>query len=181
MKYLNHAAVVGVALVAAGCASAPGGGASTSSAARSGAQHRQKLFGWWMERRSIDHGKVVRLTLRCPDGVYLSDVRTLGADGKLRHESQTVGDWGVSGPVYFTIEHERYRGGKHEKVDLRKERYYNAYRILALSYTSFRYRAYADGTVLNAHRASPDDIAELGQQPGAMTLPSSCNGGDSDD
>lgn len=136
------------------------------------------LFGWWLARRPEPRGgTVVTVTLRCPDGVYLSDVRTLDRNGKLRNEQQGVGDWGISGPVYFTIEHERRGpGGKHRDLDMTRERNYTAYRILGLSYTSFKYRSWSNGAVVDAHRASPDELSDLNDQTGAMQLPASCGG-----
>lgn len=161
--------------ILAGCASharAPGGGAGATANA---AQRREMLFGWWLDRTPMQGGgHRVKLALNCPDGVYFFDLRTLDAKGRLVAESDQVGDWGISGPVFFTIARGGRRDGKEYETDLTEGRHYQAYRILALTYTRFEYRSYVSGVVFAAHRASPDELSELRGVPGAMALPTSC-------
>lgn len=173
-----HTPVVAAILLAtlAGCASHRHA-ATTASA--SAVARRQMLFGWWISReRLMGGGKRLRLALHCPDGVFFFDERTLDAGGKVVAESNQVGDWGISGPVFFAIVRGGRKNGQNYEADLNKGRYYQAYRIVKLTYTVFEYRSYATGTVVAARRASPDELSDLRDVEGTLELPSGC--GDSE-
>lgn len=162
-------------VLATGCAARSGIHAAKPLPGKSARARRQMLFGWWVEREPVRSGGTrVELALQCPDGVYFFDFRTLDRAGKLIDEQQEVGDWGISGPVFFTITRAIARGNNRYEVDPTKGYYYDAYRILELSYTRFRYREYGDGDVFSAHRAMPNELSELRGQTGVMRLPSGC-------
>lgn len=174
---MRHRALVLLAacLLVTGCAARSGIHAAKPAPGKRARERRQMLFGWWVEREPIRGGGTrAELALRCPDGVYFFDFRTLDRAGKLIDERQEVGDWGISGPVYFTITRAVSRDGKSYETDTTRGYYYDAYRILALSYTNFRYREYGDGDVFSAHRAMPDELSELRERKGVMRLPTSC-------
>lgn len=181
-----RAGAIAVALVlamAAGCASHGAIHGVRPESGKKAQARRQMLFGWWVEREPIvGAGTRIEIALRCPDGVYFFDFRTLDRHGKLAGEQQEAGDWGISGPVYFTITRAVYTPGHSYRTDMTDSEYYDAYRIQKLSYDEFRYRDYENGDEFAAHRALPAELSALQQMPGVMELPSGCGnnaGGDS--
>lgn len=174
MRYRSLTVLAACVLVTA-CASRRGIDAVKPALTKGAEQRREMLFGWWVSRESIRSGGTrIEVALRCPNGVYFFDFRTRNAAGQLTDDAQEVGDWGISGPVYFTITRGGYEYGKRYEADAKRAYYYDAYRILELSYTRFRYRSYATGNVYGAQRALPDDLARLREEKGVLRLPSGC-------
>lgn len=168
-------AVAELLLAFAGCAARPGIHASRQQLATQAQERRQMLFGGWIENESIDCGGTrVEMALPCPDGVFLFDFRTLNAAGVLVDEDQEVGDRGISGPVYFTITRAIQVGGHTDRAASSDGYHYDAHRIVGLSYTDFRYRAYVSGDRFVAHRALPVGLSALRRTAGTMALPAAC-------
>ncbi len=134
------------------------------------------LFGWWVEREAIlGGGSRTEIELFCPDGKFFFDFRNKSVqDPPIPSEDQAEGDWGISGPVYFTITRFLYYDGQLRKNDMTQGYYYDTYRILELNYEKFVYREYGIGDRFVARRLMPDQLESLRNKKGALPLPQGC-------
>lgn len=101
---------------------------------------RRMLLGkWYGLAKSADGGSKEWLIERLVDGTYRIDFRFNGANGEVTSQSE-VGFWGVSEDIYFRI----FRGwvdvNGMKVADPTDPDHYDAYEILALSGSYFRYR-----------------------------------------
>lgn len=180
MKYAKAMLLVTTALVLSACALRQSGSQGNVASRERARERRQMLFGWWIQSAPENRARRrMEVTLRCPDGIYFSDLRVLGARGDIIEEQQEVGDWGISGPVYFSIVRGGYRDGKRFTANTTQRRYYHAYQIRKLSYTSLQTRNYETGQTVSSQRATPAQLSELRAEKRGLPLPSSCKSDDS--
>lgn len=114
-----------------------------------------RLVGYWFaDERTTDGGRRLTLTERRVDGSFKSQFRLVKPGGEVE-EITEVGEWGTSGPVYFTIT----KGWLHgeEVVAAGPDPYFrDAYEILTLAPDAFDYRHYIDGDVYRSRRVTQD-------------------------
>ncbi|HEY9537438.1 MAG TPA: hypothetical protein VIS03_07565 [Kiloniellaceae bacterium] len=79
-----------------------------------------------------------------PDGVFRITFRFYDADGSYREQVE-VGEWGISGPVYFLSTKGWVDDGTFLKADTRNGELYDAYKILKLNAGIFEYEHYVNG------------------------------------
>ena len=80
-----------------------------------------------------------------PDGVFRITFRFYEPDGSYREQVE-VGEWGISGPVYFLSTKGWVDDGMFLKADTRNGELYDAYRILKLDGGVFEYEHYVNGS-----------------------------------
>lgn len=79
-----------------------------------------------------------------PDGVFRITFRFYEEDGSFREQIE-VGEWGISGPVYFLSTKGWVDDGLFLKADTRNGELYDAYKILKLDAGVFEYEHYVNG------------------------------------
>ena len=79
-----------------------------------------------------------------PDGVFRITFRFYDEDGSYREQVE-VGEWGISGPVYFLSTKGWVDDGKFLKADTQNGELYDAYKILKLDTGVFEYEHYVNG------------------------------------
>ena len=115
-----------------------------------------KMVGkWYGEQPTKSGGKRSWIVERNNDGTYLIVFRNYDAEGKIS-ESAEVGQWAVSGPVYLSMFRGRVRGDKVEQVDPSNPYNYDAYEILQLDDSIFKYRHYEIGATFVLKKVADD-------------------------
>lgn len=79
-----------------------------------------------------------------PDGVFRITFRFYNEDGSYREQIE-VGEWGISGPIYFLSTKGWVDDGMFLKADTRNGELYDAYKILKLDTSVFEYEHYVNG------------------------------------
>jgi len=163
----RHAALLGVVITilmalmlylwAAPQAQAAVGDPETATAQAEGSLEmakspREVFVGrWYGEDRK--HGQVTRRWVvdAFPDGVFRITFRFYEEDGSYREQIE-VGEWGISGPVYFLSTKGWVDDGMFLKADTRNGELYDAYRILKLEQQVFEYEHYVNGNRYQVRR-----------------------------
>ncbi|MEQ8355194.1 MAG: hypothetical protein RH942_06620 [Kiloniellaceae bacterium] len=86
-----------------------------------------------------------------PDGVFRITFRYYDQDGGYREQIE-VGEWGISGPVYFLSTKGWVDDGTFLKADTTKAQLYDAYKILKLEQQVFEYEHYVNGNRYQVRR-----------------------------
>jgi len=79
-----------------------------------------------------------------PDGVFRITFRFYDDDGGYREQIE-VGEWGISGPIYFLSTKGWVDDDTFVKADTRNAQLYDAYKIIKLDKTVFEYEHYVHG------------------------------------
>lgn len=106
---------------------------------------REVFVGRWYGETSESGGGAKRWIVDAfPDGVFRITFRFYEADGSYREQIE-VGEWGISGPVYFLSTKGWVDDGMFLKADTRNGELYDAYKILKLDAAVFEYEHYVNG------------------------------------
>ena len=101
------------------------------------------LVGKWAGVSPIENGGQRQVLVeRSADGTFTATFRTLVDSDRPVVVEQQIGQWGIAGPVYFTITTGWGDGDHLEFADLGRTRYYNAYRIVDLSADVFKFKSF---------------------------------------
>jgi len=106
---------------------------------------------WYGDQSTDDNGKREWLVERYPDGTYKIDFRQTNKDGT-KNDSTEVGQWGVSGNIYFSIFRGRVINKKMLPVNPSNPYNYDAYKILQLNDEIFKYEATSSNHRFTAKR-----------------------------
>lgn len=93
---------------------------------------------WFGFQPTKDGGQRKWLAERNPNGTYVITFRSYEKDGSYR-ESVEVGEWGISGSIYFTIFKARVIGAELYPVDPTDPYNRDAYNIVSLNKKRFEY------------------------------------------
>ncbi len=85
------------------------------------------------------------------DGVFRITFRFYETDGSYREQIE-VGEWGISGPVYFLSTKGWVDDGMFLKADTSNGQLYDAYKILKLEQQVFEYQHYVNGNRYQVRR-----------------------------
>ena len=106
---------------------------------------REIFVGRWYGEQPQATGVTKRWLLDAfPDGVFRITFRFYDEDGSFREQVE-VGEWGMSGPVYFLSTKGWVDDGLFLKADTRNGELYDAYKILKLDAAVFEYEHYVNG------------------------------------
>jgi len=106
---------------------------------------REIFVGRWYGEQPQAAGGTKRWLLDAfPDGVFRITFRFYETDGSYREQVE-VGEWGMSGPVYFLSTKGWVDDGMFLKADTRNGELYDAYKILKLDAAVFEYEHYVNG------------------------------------
>ncbi|MGD1879667.1 MAG: hypothetical protein ACFB13_19460 [Kiloniellaceae bacterium] len=106
---------------------------------------REIFVGRWYGETAQTDGTTKRWVVDAfPDGVFRITFRYYEEDGGYREQIE-VGEWGISGPVYFLSTKGWVDDGMFLKADTRNGELYDAYKILKLDTSVFEYEHYVNG------------------------------------
>ena len=106
---------------------------------------REIFVGRWYGEDEQTNGTTKRWVVDAfPDGVFRITFRFYEEDGSYREQIE-VGEWGISGPVYFLSTKGWVDDGMFLKADTRNGELYDAYKILKLDTAVFEYEHYVNG------------------------------------
>jgi len=115
-----------------------------------------KMTGkWYGEQKNKDGGVTKWIKEASHDGSYKIVFRTYLKYGGFS-ERVEMGQWGVSGPVYFSIYRGHVVGEMIIKEDPSNPYNYDTYEILELSDKLFKYKHYDTGGVYTVKKVSDD-------------------------
>ncbi len=131
-------------LILAGCTSAPVTNRAVDrlkpAAAEALKERRQMLVGTWYGEATTNEGQTRRwLRQNYGEGAYKLTIRDYNLDATYLQQVE-VGNWGVSGPIYFTIMKGWQQGSKFRAADVTDPYYYDAYEITQLTPVAWVYR-----------------------------------------
>jgi hypothetical protein len=120
------------------------------------------LVGKWFGESPVGNGGHRQVLVeRTVNGTFTVTFKTRWGTDHLVVEQQ-VGQWGISGPVYFTITTGWLDGDHVDPTDLGQPYYYDAYRIIDLSEDRFEFESFAADTHYLLRRVAddftPDDL-----------------------
>lgn len=117
-----------------------------------------RMIGNWVGESSIESGGQRRILMQqFADGTFRLTFKTQRED-QVDLERQ-VGQWGIAGPVYFTITTGWLQGERIEPTDLGQPYFYDAYRIVELERNVFEYESFASPRRYRLQRVA-DDFSE---------------------
>ena len=96
---------------------------------------------WFGEQPTKEGGRRQWIVERASNGTYKITFRVYKKDGTFS-ESAEVGQWAVSGPVYMSMFRGHVDGNKIEPVDPSDPYNYDAYEILVLNNSTFKYKSF---------------------------------------
>lgn len=132
---------------------------SSTSEAQSPTQKENwaMLVGKWFGEVEIDGGgKQKWIVERYKNGTYQIHFRVFTKDGQVRDQVE-AGHWGVSGPVYFSINRAtRAIDGNFRETDPANPRFYDAYEVIELTHHLFRYKHFDKGIEFEVKKVDDD-------------------------
>ncbi len=106
---------------------------------------REAFVGRWYGEDEASGGTTRRWVVDAfPDGVFRITFRFYEEDGTY-NEQVEVGEWGISGPVYFLSTKGWVDDGNFLKADTRDGELYDAYKIIKLDPAVFEYEHFVNG------------------------------------
>lgn len=115
---------------------------------------REGLVGRWYGEQERAGGRMKRWTVDAfPDGVFRITFRFYEADGAYREQVE-VGEWAISGPVYFLSTKGWVDGDTFLKADTTNSDLYDAYRIISLEPKLFEYEHFVSGNRYQVRRVN---------------------------
>ena len=103
------------------------------------------MIGHWVGESPVGAGGQRRVLLqRSADGTFEVTFETCRGEHPVLVEKQ-VGQWGLSGPVYFTITTGWVDGDRIDPTEPGEPYFYDAYRVINLQHDLFEYESFSDG------------------------------------
>ena len=101
------------------------------------------MVGNWVGESPVEMGGQRSVLLqRSADGTFSVAFKTRWDDRPVVVEQQ-VGQWGLAGPVYFTITTGWVDGDQVDSTDLGQPYFYDAYRVVTLDHDRFEFESFA--------------------------------------
>jgi len=103
------------------------------------------MIGKWVGESPVEMDGQRRVLLqRNADGSFTVTFKTEWEDERVALEQQ-VGQWGIAGPVYFTITTGWVDGDRVDPTDLGQPYFYDAYRVVDLDNDRFEFESFSTG------------------------------------
>lgn len=112
---------------------------------------------WYRSQPATDGGSIGEIATFKADGTYRFEFRRTHESGETE-KFGSIGFWGISGGIHFTIERVKFDAEGTYAVDPADPDHYLAYRVLRLSPEEFTHEALVSGNVYTLERV-PDDFA----------------------
>lgn len=110
---------------------------------------------WYGSQPTEKGGHMDWLVERAPEGVYQITFRVHDRDGTVTDRVE-VGEWGVSGPIYFSIYRAYVTDGRLIPSNPADPYNYDAYQIIRLTDDTFEYQSVTSGAHYTIRRVGPD-------------------------
>lgn len=121
-------------------------------------QQRNLMVGkWYGSQPTTDGGHREWIVLRSREGTYQIAFRIHAPDGGHKDQIE-VGEWGVSGGIYFSIFKGMVVDGQLEPADPTDPASYNAYRLITLNAQELEYEAISSGNRFTLKRVTPSFV-----------------------
>ncbi|NIA69526.1 hypothetical protein HBA54_13070 [Pelagibius litoralis] len=128
--------------------------AGTIQAVERSTNPREVLVGRWYGEQQRAGGTMKRWVVEAfPDGVFRITFRFYEADGNYSDQIE-VGEWAISGPVYFLSTKGWIEGETFLKADTSSADLYDAYRIIKLGPKLFEYEHFVNGSRYQVRRVN---------------------------
>ncbi len=112
---------------------------------------------WYGSQPTTAGSRKDQITEHLSDGTYRDRFRVVSEDNKVR-ETVEVGQWGVSGPIYFAIFRGWLKDGKLKPSRSSDPYNYDAYRIINLTNKIFEYEHISTGTKYVINKVPSDFV-----------------------
>lgn len=110
-------------------------------------KNRSLMLGRWFGQQSTTEGGIrQQINERKKDGTYRVTFRLKNTASEITEDIE-VGQWGLSGPIYFSTFTGSVKNGKLHPANPDSATHYNAYKILALDEEMFKYQSYTSKSV----------------------------------
>ena len=114
------------------------------------------MIGRWLGSQPIrGGGKRDWIVTRLPNGAYEIVFRVYDSDGNYE-ESIEIGEWGVAGPIYFSIFKGRVIDGELHGVDPTDPYNRDAYKIISITDEEFVYESFSSGNRFTIKKVAND-------------------------
>lgn len=114
------------------------------------------MVGRWYGNQLMEDGGVrQQITERFNDGTYKIIFRYKKPDSKVKEDIE-VGQWGIAGPIYFSIYRGWIDGDKFIPANSSEPSNYNAYKIIHLTNEKFKYKSYSTESVYSLIKVTND-------------------------
>ncbi len=110
---------------------------------------------WYGSQPTKEGGLKQHIVERYPNGSYKIIFKVTDSNGGTK-ESVEVGNWGISGPIYFTIFRGWLHGSELEQSNPSSPYNYDAYNIVSLADEHFEYSHVTTGNSYKIQRVSAD-------------------------
>jgi hypothetical protein len=119
---------------------------------------RQAMIGRWFGEGRTSDGRTLRwVTDRENNGTYRTDYLLGLSPGETVHEESTeIGQWGLSGSIFFTIQRAWARNGETQRADPGNVYSYDAYELVSMSERSIEYVSAGTGKRFLVRRVTQD-------------------------
>lgn len=118
---------------------------------------------WYGSQPMKNGGKREQIVERRIDGTYKTTFRAHYPRKGVREVTE-VGNWGIAGPIYFSIYRGRLKNAKFKKSDPSNPHNYDAYHIKKLNNEVFEYQGVVTGSKYTVKRVSIDfEFPKLGK------------------
>lgn len=112
----------------------------------------QLMVGSWYGNQPVRSGGFrEHIVTRRTDGTYLIRARHVTENGVELMQTE-VGQWGIVGPIYFSIFRGWLEGTELKASDPSDPYNYDAYEVIYLSHDKFRYRSFSSGTLFEVSK-----------------------------
>ena len=110
---------------------------------------------WYGSQPAKGGGTRQHIMHRFSDGTYKVTVKHVKKNGEIELNSE-VGQWGVVGPVYFSIFRGWIEAYGVEESDTSNPYNYDAYEIIRLTNEIITYKSYSSGTTYSLKKVASD-------------------------
>ena len=156
--------IIFVLFILAGCSTSSG---NKAPAGENFAPRRVEFLGYWIGEMPTKDGKFLRwLVERRVDGAFtLTHVIKESSSDPRKFDPENakfeLGNWGVSGDVYFTATRQYYEKKKISNFDTSDPGLYDAYKIVSFDGKTFVYRSLETGEEFTVKKVPQGEKLEL--------------------
>jgi hypothetical protein len=116
------------------------------------------MVGRWYGETQTSEGRILRwITERENNGSYRTQYLLAKTEpGVESEESVEIGQWGLSGAIFFTIQRAWTRNDETQRADPANVYSYDAYELITLNERQLEYVSAGSGKRFMARRVAPD-------------------------
>ncbi len=120
-----------------------------------------KMLGKWYGAQPMESGETYEwVVTRTVEGRFKLEARQ--SRGEIYTE---VGEWGLAGPIYFVIAKGWVENEIFIPTDPTDPYFRHAYEVIELTDSTFKYRAFSDGSIFTMQKVEPDFELKMHNKP----------------